>query len=222
MVRQNRKYVHPDFGVKRIEIGKGRRTGKNMGKDTREVYMLTNINPPPGEGNFCDDSSHPVKPHVVERINCHMAYVDSSDRIASSSYSMCRLTFKCKAASPRAVFSSAARHTLVQMDVFPLQFQQRCQTHIGSNGRISAAISAALPDTHWFKWTYFHERALPFPQRCCQGHGAANAASRESQRVFVPRCWARGIVTNRADSTSRSTTHCCSGKLLYFRLVHNF
>jgi hypothetical protein len=54
---------------------------------------------------------------------------------------------------------------------------------------------------HWFKWTYFHERALLFPQRCCQGHGAANAASHEDQfprgwqrRVagsygFVPRCW---------------------------------
>jgi hypothetical protein len=35
-------------------------------KDRQEVYMLTNINPPPGEGNFCDDSSHPVKPHMVE------------------------------------------------------------------------------------------------------------------------------------------------------------
>jgi len=43
--------------------------------------------------------------------------------------------------------------------------------------------------------TYFHERAQLFPQRCCQGHGAANAVSREDQRfpaagsgAFVSRC----------------------------------
>jgi hypothetical protein len=36
-------------------------------KDRWEIYMLTNINPPPEEGNFCDDSSRPVKPHIVEQ-----------------------------------------------------------------------------------------------------------------------------------------------------------
>jgi hypothetical protein len=42
---------------------------------------------------------------------------------------------------------------------------------------------------------YFHERVQLFPQCCSQGHGAANAASREDQRFpaagngsFVPRC----------------------------------
>jgi len=57
---------------------------------------------------------------------------------------------------------------------------------------------AALPEMYLFKWTYFHERALPFPQRCCQGHGAANVAGRLDgvQRIpaagsggIVPRCW---------------------------------
>ena len=44
--------------------------------------------------------------------------------------------------------------------------------------RARAAISAALPEMHYFKWTHFYERALLFPQRCCQGHGAAKATSR--------------------------------------------
>jgi len=38
-------------------------------KDGREVYMLTNMDPPPAEGNFRDDSNNPVKPHVMERYN---------------------------------------------------------------------------------------------------------------------------------------------------------
>jgi len=42
----------------------------------------------------------------------------------------------------------------------------------------------------------FHERPLLYPQRCCQGHGAADAASRGYQGHttahsggFLPRCW---------------------------------
>ena len=55
--------------------------------------MLTNMDPPSAEGNFCDDSNRPVKPHVVERYNRHMGYVDSSDPMANS-YSMSRHNFK--------------------------------------------------------------------------------------------------------------------------------
>ena len=62
-------------------------------KDRREVYILTNTDPPPAEGNFCDDSNRPVKPNIVERYNRHMGYVDISDRM-SNSYSMSRRTFK--------------------------------------------------------------------------------------------------------------------------------
>ena len=40
---------------------------------------------------------------------------------------------------------------------------------------------AALLEMHWFKSMYFHERVLLFPQRYCQGHGAANAASHGNQ-----------------------------------------
>jgi hypothetical protein len=57
---------------------------------------------------------------------------------------------------------------------------------------------------YWFKWTYFQKRALLFPQRCCQGLGATNAASRWEQLIpaggsggNVPRCW---VVTDGGDT----------------------
>ena len=31
--------------------------------------MLTNTDPPTPDGNFCDNSNRPVKPHIVERYN---------------------------------------------------------------------------------------------------------------------------------------------------------
>jgi len=46
--------------------------------------MLTNMDPPPGEGNFCDDSNHPVKRHITEQYNRLMGYVDNSDHMADS------------------------------------------------------------------------------------------------------------------------------------------
>ena len=41
---------------------------------------------------------------------------------------------------------------------------------------------------HWFKWTYFHERA---PQRCCQGHGDANVEAADLCRSarWGPMAW---------------------------------
>jgi len=62
-------------------------------KDRQEVYMLTNTDLPPAEENFCDNSNHPVKPHIVERYSRHMGYVDNSDCMANS-YLMSRRTFK--------------------------------------------------------------------------------------------------------------------------------
>jgi len=55
--------------------------------------MLTNMDPPPAEGNFCVNSNRPMKPHIVERYNQHMACFDNSDRMANS-YLMSRRTFK--------------------------------------------------------------------------------------------------------------------------------
>ena len=62
-------------------------------KDRRYIYMLTDMDPPPEQGNFCDDSKRDVKPQIVARYNRHMGYVNISDRMANS-YSMCRRTFK--------------------------------------------------------------------------------------------------------------------------------
>jgi len=55
--------------------------------------MLTNMDPPPAEGNFCDNSNRPMKPHIVERYNQHVGYVNNSDHMANS-YSMSQRTFK--------------------------------------------------------------------------------------------------------------------------------
>ena len=62
--------------------------------------------------------------------------------------------------------------------------------HLGSlslpfHKRFLAALpcSGSAAERHWFKWTYFHKRTLLHLQRCCQGHGAANAASRADQRL---------------------------------------
>ena len=57
-------------------------------KDRRDNF-LANMDPPPEEGNFCDDS----KQANVAWYNQHMGYVDISDQMANS-YSMCQRTFK--------------------------------------------------------------------------------------------------------------------------------
>jgi len=39
---------------------------------------------PPAEGNFCDDSNRPMKPHILELYNWHMGYINNSDCMANS------------------------------------------------------------------------------------------------------------------------------------------
>jgi len=65
-----------DFGLKQIKLKRGDARLKTRGgltalvwKDRREVYMLTNTDPPPAEGNFCDNSNCPMKPHSAEWYN---------------------------------------------------------------------------------------------------------------------------------------------------------
>jgi hypothetical protein len=48
-------------------------------KDRREVYMLTNMDPPPAAENFCDNSKCPVKLHIVDLYSRHMGYIDDYD-----------------------------------------------------------------------------------------------------------------------------------------------
>jgi len=46
--------------------------------------MLTNINPPPANANFYDDSNCPVKLYIVTWYNQHMGYISSSEPMANS------------------------------------------------------------------------------------------------------------------------------------------
>ena len=99
-VRANAKDMPPDFGPKNLKLGRGDVRVRTWGsltalvwKDRQEVYMLTNMDQPPAEGNFFDNKNRPVKPRIVRRYNWHMGYVDSSDRMANS-YSISRHTFK--------------------------------------------------------------------------------------------------------------------------------
>jgi hypothetical protein len=95
----DRKDMPPDFGPKKLKLKRGDvrvRTRGNLTalvwKDRRDVYTLTNMDPPPPQGNFCDNN-RPVKPHMAARYNCHIGYVDNSDRMVNT-YSMCRRSFK--------------------------------------------------------------------------------------------------------------------------------
>ena len=99
-VRPNRRDMPCDFGPKQLKLKRGDVRVRTRGgltalvwKDRQEVYVLTNMDPPSAEGNFCDDSNRPVKPHIMGRYNRQMGYIDSSDCMANS-YSMSRHTFE--------------------------------------------------------------------------------------------------------------------------------
>jgi len=98
-VRPNKTDMTCDFGPK-LKLEKGDvRTRTRVGltalvwKDTQEVYKLTNIDPPPAEGNFCDNTNCPMKPHIMERYDRLVGYVDNSDHMGNS-YMKNRCTFK--------------------------------------------------------------------------------------------------------------------------------
>jgi len=80
-----------DFEPKQLKLRRGDvrvRTREGLTtlvwKYRRGAYMLTNMDPPSAEGNFCDDSNCPVKPHIMERYNRHMYYIENSDSMANS------------------------------------------------------------------------------------------------------------------------------------------
>ncbi|PSN52550.1 PiggyBac transposable element-derived protein 4 [Blattella germanica] len=99
-VRYNRKGMPSDFNPKQLKLKKGDIMSRVNGslravcwKDTRDVYILSNMHIPPVEGNFKADGKA-VKPGVIiEDYNTHMGYVDLSDRMANS-YNICRRTWK--------------------------------------------------------------------------------------------------------------------------------
>jgi len=99
-VRPNRKDMPSYFGLKQLKLKRGDVRVRTRGgltalvwKERREVYMLTNMDPPRAEGNFCDNSNCPVKLHNVEWYKKHKGYINNSDRMANS-YSMSQRTFK--------------------------------------------------------------------------------------------------------------------------------
>jgi len=78
-VQPNRKDMPCDFGPKQLKLKRGDVRVKTRGgltalvwKDRREMYMLTNMDPPPAEGNFSYERNRPMKPHIVEWYNRHM------------------------------------------------------------------------------------------------------------------------------------------------------
>ena len=88
------------FGPKQLKLKMGNVRVKTRGgltalvwKDRLEVYILTDMDPSPAEGNFCDSSNRPVKPRILEWYVRHMGYISSSDHMANSS-SMSQCTFK--------------------------------------------------------------------------------------------------------------------------------
>jgi hypothetical protein len=79
IVRPNRKDMPHDFGPKQLKMKRGNirvRTRQGLTalvwKAWRKVYVLNNMDPPPAEGNFCDDSNRPMEPHIVEWYNQHV------------------------------------------------------------------------------------------------------------------------------------------------------
>jgi hypothetical protein len=62
-------------------------------KDKRDAYVLMNMHSPPADGNFCDESGHAVKPHVIEDYSAHMDFVDKFDRMVNS-YRIAQRTWK--------------------------------------------------------------------------------------------------------------------------------
>jgi hypothetical protein len=99
-VQPDRKDMPHEFGTKQLKLKRGNIRVRTMvgltalvWKDRWEVYMQTNIDPTKAEGNFFDDNNHPMKPHIIERYNWHMSYVDISDHMANS-YSTSRHTLQ--------------------------------------------------------------------------------------------------------------------------------
>ncbi|XP_023715315.1 piggyBac transposable element-derived protein 4-like [Cryptotermes secundus] len=87
-VRNDRCGMPQEIRPKSMELKKGDIVTRVKGhlsvvrwKDKRDVYVLTNLHPPPLEGNFRDESGHAVKPHVTEDYYAHMGFVDKSDRM---------------------------------------------------------------------------------------------------------------------------------------------
>jgi len=57
------------------------------------VCILTNMHASPVEGNFTQESGQAIKPHIVEKCDAYVGFVDKSDRMVNSS-GIARRTWK--------------------------------------------------------------------------------------------------------------------------------
>jgi len=58
-----------DFGPKQLKLERGEDQGRldHISLEGQVRSLHANMDPPPAEGNFCDDSNCPVKPHIMEQ-----------------------------------------------------------------------------------------------------------------------------------------------------------
>jgi hypothetical protein len=89
-----------DIGPKSLKMKRGDIATRVMGtlravcwKDKRDVYILINMQAPPVEGNFTNESGQAIKPRVVEDYNACMGFVDKADRMVNS-YGTAHRTWK--------------------------------------------------------------------------------------------------------------------------------
>jgi hypothetical protein len=73
------------FGPKTLKLKRGDVRLKSRGfltalvwNDRRQIYVLTNIDTQPAQGNFCDSSIRPGNLQIVERYKRLMCFVESS------------------------------------------------------------------------------------------------------------------------------------------------
>jgi hypothetical protein len=99
-VRIDRRELPRDIRPRSMKLKRGDLVTRVKGslsvvrwKDKRDVFVLTNMHPPPFEGNFVDENGRAPKPQVIEDYNAHMGYVDKSDRMVNS-YGIARRTWK--------------------------------------------------------------------------------------------------------------------------------
>ena len=99
-VRHDRCGMPRDIGPKYLKMERGDIATQARGtlrpvrwKDRQDVYILTNMHAPPGEGNFTQESGQAIKPHVGEDYTAYMGFADKSDRMVNS-YGIARRTWK--------------------------------------------------------------------------------------------------------------------------------
>jgi len=84
-VRLHRKGMPKDLKPKALRLKHGDIRVTIGGDLTAVVCLLTNIHDLPREGNYPDKHGNAIKPAIVADYNCHMGYIDNSDRLATAS-----------------------------------------------------------------------------------------------------------------------------------------